>query len=167
MCSSRDIESWSKRVPDEELAANRFAAELLLPKSLIAQTLREHWATIKAAMDISSKFQTSLTAAAVRCVELTDEKCALVVSVNGTVQWCRPSSAFHHFIPLGVAVSPESLTSGLFENSDEREKEGSVPAEAWLSGYDGRSDATVWEDSILLPHYNSVLSIVTVTKLME
>lgn len=161
ICKKGNIETWGKNVPEHELAANRFASELLLPTSHIMPIVQKGWATIKVAKDISNGFQTSLTAAAMKCVEVTSENCALVVIDDRVIRWWKPSNSFAHYIRKG-SISPDSLASKLFDGEGPPEQDGSVPAEAWLSYVSG--SAKVWEDSILLPSYNRVLSIVTITK---
>jgi hypothetical protein len=158
VCQTKEIESWSKELADQELAANRFASELLMPSEAVGRTLRTHWATIQAAKDISHQFQTSLTAAAMKCMSVTEEDCALVVSDLGVIQWTRPSDRFRHYIPKGAKVSSDSLASQLFVGTN-RELDGAVPASAWLSAVES---GRVWEDSIILPYYDRVLTIITI-----
>lgn len=162
VCKSRDIESWGRGVPDQEVDANRFAAELLIPSTQVASLLRQESATVVVAKKISANFQTSLTAAAVKCVDVTDEQCALVVSDAGIIQWWWPGSQFRAYIKgKGTEVNIESLASDLFNGPQEREQDGAVPADAWLAGH---VSGKVWEDSILLPYYNRVLTIITVRR---
>lgn len=167
ICKNRDVESWSKELPEEEVAANRFASELLMPHKLVAAIVRDQMATIKAADRISRDFAVSLTAAAVKCVDLTRENCALVVSEGGIIKWCRPGPEFQHYIESNRKVSEESWASRLFKGAAERELDGAVPAECWISGYKARQVDKVWEDSILLPSYSRVLSIITITKAID
>jgi hypothetical protein len=160
ICESTDVESWGKGVPGEEIEANRFASELIMPADQIAPLISRETATITLAKQISKKYESSLTAAAVKCVDLTDEQCAFVVSDGAVIQWWRGNSRFLHYIKgKGSPVSIESLASDLFAGAAVREKDGAVPAHAWLAG---NTKGKVWEDSILLPFYNRVLTIVTV-----
>jgi hypothetical protein len=164
ICNSNDVESWSKELPDEEIAANRFASELLMPADRIARIVSNKSATIKVSQQITREYGVSLTAAAVKCVDLTSENCALAVSEKGIIKWCRPGPEFQHYISANRRVSDESWASRLFSGSEERELDGAVPAECWISGYKARQVDKVWEDSILLPFYDRVLSIITNTR---
>jgi len=121
--------------------------------------VQKEWATIKVSKDISNDFQTSLTAAAMKCVEVTSENCALVVIDDRVIRWWKPSNSFTYYIREDC-ISLDSLASKLFDGEEPPEQDGSVPADAWLSYVSG--SAKVWEDSILLPSYNRVLSIVTI-----
>jgi hypothetical protein len=158
VCQTKEIESWSKAISAQELAANRFASELLMPTEAVGRTLRAQWATFEAAKEISNQFQTSLTAAAMKCMNVTDENCVLVVSDSGVIQWTRPSDKFRHYIPRGAKVSTESFASQLFAGKV-RALDGAVPADVWLTEVES---GKVWEDSIILPYYERVLTIVTI-----
>lgn len=166
-CKSEHIESWGKEIPDQEIAANRFASELLLPTALVRLVVQQRRASLKTAKTLRADFQTSLTAAALKCVEVTDEQCAFINSINGVVKWYNPSSRFQYYIRAGEEVSADSLASQLSKEAEQREKSGSVLAEAWISNYRLLQNAKVWEDSILLPYYNSVLTIITITEPLE
>jgi Zn-dependent peptidase ImmA (M78 family) len=164
ICKTHDIESWSKELPEEEIAANRFASELLMPLESINPILNDNWATIAAAKRVSNNFGVSLTAAAVRCIDLTDENCALIVSQESTIRWFKPSKYFESFVPVRRRVSDDSFAIKLFQQEEPSVLDGSVPSDAWLSGYITQRVERVWEDSIYLPFYRSVLTIITITK---
>lgn len=164
ICKKGDIEAWGQNISEHEIAANQFAAELLLPTSHILPIIQRECATIKAAKIISGDFQTSLTAAAMKCVGVTSENCALVVIDNKAIRWWKPSNSFIHYIRRGE-ISSDSLASKLFSGEESFEQDGAVPAGTWLTYVS--TDAKVWEDSIILPSYNRVLSIVTITKALS
>lgn len=157
-CKKEEIESWRNGIHPHELEANRFASELLLPKKEVFPLVTKKKATIALAKEISRDFQTSLTATSLKCVEITDEKCALVWSVNGQIKWFRRNENFTGFIRSG-RIDSDSIASKI--NDSIREKDGFVSAENWLqSDYFSSSDE-IWEDSVYLPSYNGVLTILT------
>jgi len=162
ICLDTEVESWRKGMPEQELAANRFAAELLLPYKEVAPLVHKGKASISVAKSLSNEFNSSLTAAGLKCVEVTEEKCAIVYSVNGVIKWFKTNANFHYFIRINERLDPESYAGQLFANSNVVEPFGAVPAEAWLRSDRLRSDARIWEDSILLPNYQSVITILTV-----
>lgn len=167
VCKTENIESWRRSVPGHEVSANRFASELLLPPGEVARYVPQHTATISVARKVCDEFEASLTASTLKCVEVTEEECAVVWSEGGLIKWCRPNDNFRYYVRVNEKVSADSHAAQLFKGSLERERDGAVPAEAWISSYRLRPGATVWEDSILLPYYNSVLTILTVTNLLE
>jgi len=162
VCREDQIEAWGQGATKQEDAANRFASELLLPSEQVAPVVKEGSASIQTARLLSNDFQTSLTAAALKCVEVSEESCALVVSFDGVVQRYRPSRSWRYLIPTGCKLSPGTLAKYLPEDSDEGQKSGVVSALAWAMGNKYMEmGANLMEDSILLPRYNIVLSILT------
>jgi hypothetical protein len=122
----------------------------------------ERLASIQTARFLSDKFQTSLTAAALKCIEVTEDTCALVVSFDGVVRRYRPSRLWQYIIPTGCKLGPGTLAKYLSEDSEERQKSGIVSALAWAMGNKHMEmGADLLEDSIFLPRYNIVLSILT------
>jgi hypothetical protein len=163
VCKGEDIESWRKGAPEHEIEANAFASELLLPYKELAPQIKSKKATIDLAKDIAKQFGSSLTAACLKCVEVTQERCALVYSVGNSIKWFRRNENFWYYI-RGGKLSEESFAKRLFEGPASRQQDGAVPADAWLEDEKLSSDATIWEDSILLPHYNSTITILTIHK---
>lgn len=65
-----------------ERRANRFAAELLMPRDDLMAFLatRRHGPSLELVGEIADRYQTSFRAAAFRLIEVTDQPCALVIS---------------------------------------------------------------------------------------
>jgi len=162
-CTASDISSWRTVVArDQELSANRFAAEILLPLRQIYDIVNRQKATITLAKELSTEFNTSLTATVIKCVEATEEACAVVWSVDNEIRWSRKNSQFSFFINSG-RLGVDSLAGQLFQNTTEKHLNDELPADSWL-GNENLKGSTIWEDSIYLPYYNGVLSILTVNK---
>lgn len=159
-CASEVIESWQKNLNQQEAEANRFAAELLLPTREIYEVVNRRKATIALAKELSAEFETSLTATTLKCVQTTEEACAVVWSVDGAAKWARRNENFQYFVPNGK-LDHNTLAASLFSNSSETQKADEVFAEAWLSGDNFTAESKIWEDSISLPFYNAVLTILT------
>ncbi len=161
-CGSKEIESWSRKIDTHEVEANRFASELLLPKQVIYPLVKNE-ATIDKAKSIANEFGTSLTSTLLKCSEVTDEECAVIWSVAGKIVWVKRNENFRFFIPI-KHLDRQSVAFDLFSESSNLEGEKTVPTEAWLSNDDFLSDFEIWEDSILMPNYNGVLTLITLTK---
>jgi hypothetical protein len=164
ICLSEEVESWRKSIPEHEFAANQFAAELLLPYKEIQPFVKKKDLTISLAKTVSKEFRASLTAASLKCVEVTEERCAVVFSVGGSIKWFRRNDNFHYFVRVNQRVSDESYAGQLFSGRDVDEPNGAVPADAWLESENLSSDARIWEDTMLLPYYNSTITILTIHK---
>ena len=164
ICLSEEVESWRKNMPEQELAANQFAAELLLPYREVEQFVKKTDLTINLAQKVSSEFEASLTAATLKCVDVTAERCAVAFSVAGSIKWFRRNENFHYFIRVNQKLSDDSYAAQLFSGRPIDEPFGAVPADAWLEAENLPSNARIWEDSILLPDYNSTITILTIHK---
>jgi hypothetical protein len=164
VCKTENIETWRKGAPDFEVAANRFAAELLLPRTEVAKMVRQKTATISVAKTLSAEFEASLTAATLKAVDVTEEECAVVWSEAGLIEWCHPNDNFRPYIRVREKLSSDSLAARLMRGSADRELDGSVPAQAWVNVSYMNAGATIWEDSIHLPYYKGVLTILTVNE---
>ena len=160
-CSAPDIEAWNSASSTKEIEANRFASEILLPTRLIYPVVEKKKATIALAKEISGDFETSLTAAAYKMVRVTNEACALVWSWRGRIKWFAKSDSFFGFIDRS-ALDQQSRAAQLMRDTSERESEGRVFAETWLKSDALKGKNKLWEDSICLPAYEGILTILTV-----
>ena len=158
-CKSKEIESWSSGINAQEVEANRFAAELLLPKKEIYRIVNNK-ATIEVAKEIANDFRASLTATLLKCSEVTDEACAVVWSVNGKIEWVKKNEKFNLFIPK-KDLDNQSVAYKLFQDNLNQHDEKGVYAETWVSNDDLPSDLEIWEDSISMPNYSGILTLLT------
>ncbi len=161
-CKTSTIESWRKdAIRRQEYDANRFASELLLPAKTLYPLVNKKGLTLSEVKLLALQFNTSLTATAVKSVEVTEEVCALVCSVGNEVKWVYRSESFRYFIPR-MRLGNDSLAGRLFQSSSELEVEGEVLATAWIDGDEIQTNAKMWEESIAMPFYDSVLSLLTI-----
>ncbi|CAN5822760.1 hypothetical protein BH24ACI1_BH24ACI1_24680 [soil metagenome] len=158
-CKSKEIESWSSGINAQEVEANRFAAELLLPNKEIYRIVNNK-ATIEVAKEIATDFRASLTATLLKCSEVTDEACAVVWSVNGKIEWVKKNENFNLFIPK-KDLDNQSVAYKLFQDNLNQHDEKAVYAETWVSNDDLPSDLEIWEDSISMPNYSGILTLLT------
>jgi hypothetical protein len=163
ICHSEDIESWRKDAPEYEIEANEFASELLLPYRAVAPLVKKDKATVGLAKDIAKRFGTSLTAACLKSVEVTEENCAFVYSVDGSIKWFRRNENFWLMIRRGQ-LSDRTFAAQLFRESLTRERDGAVPANAWVEDEHLSSDAKIWEESLFMPNYNGTITLLTILR---
>ncbi|MBA3631851.1 MAG: ImmA/IrrE family metallo-endopeptidase [Acidobacteria bacterium] len=158
-CKSKEIESWSNRINLQEIEANRFASELLLPKNEIYQIINNK-VSIETAKAIAKNFNTSLTATLLKCSEVTDESCAVIWSIDGRIEWVKKNENFNFFIPK-KDLDNDSVAYQLFKDNSNQEGEKAVYAETWVSDDNLQSDLQIWEESISMPNYNGVLTLLS------
>lgn len=86
VCTEKNfLADWSGDSPERR--ANRFAADLLMPSSLFAPAARNREMTLDTVRDLCAKFETSLTATAIRLVENGSFPAMVVYSNASGVKW--------------------------------------------------------------------------------
>ena len=90
-CTKMQIESWEDDLSKPEIAANRFSAEILMPRSLVRL---EDMPTFESIKELARACDTSLTASASRLAELSSFRVAAVWSQGGRVRWYKGSEGY-------------------------------------------------------------------------
>ena len=113
-----------------EWEANQFAAELLMPRHLFSHDAGHRDAAFHEIAELASPewYDVSVTAAAIRFVDVTHEACALISSHEGIIEWVVKSDPFVYRIPwrgdrlplgsLGTAVTRGESASARPEQLD-------------------------------------------------
>ena len=165
-CADADLRARSTDARQREWEANDFAAELLMPYALYANDVESRDATIRAAMALAQPdmYDVSLTAAAWRLIETTREACALVVCVNGQVEWVVRSRAWTH--PLAERHRPVpagSMAAAVVSGEVAVAGGEQVNPAVWLAGSDGRSSVPfgikLIESTHSIPRLRQTLSL--------
>ncbi len=91
VCTRRSVVDGHR---DHEAEANAFAAELLLPEQTVRRRCEVSPVDLDVVRGIADESGASLVCAAIRFVELTSERCAVVLSQSGTVTWAVRSALF-------------------------------------------------------------------------
>jgi len=157
LCAEEDMYVWNKN-KEQEIEANEFAASILMPTEIFAPHFDAGPPNIEIVRDLSGKFRTTLTATALRYVQLSSEPCAATITKNGIIKWYKKSPSFDFHIKVGEKLSPiiEDLDSHDVEEVPTRPTK--VPASAWLAGVKNE-EALIFEQSIALRSYGVILSL--------
>jgi hypothetical protein len=159
-CSEKEFLAWYNDQSDKEGEANVFAAELIMPESLFAPRLTGTTPGFEIIESLASDFQTTLTATAIRYVQLCGQKCAIVCSRNSSVAWSWPGPEFHYWIKRGRELRAHSYAIDFFckgpDASEMREMQD-VPRDAWIDGATMQDSIT--EQSRPLYSYGSVITL--------
>jgi|SRR5579863_8635714 len=156
-CGEKQFVLWYKSQNDKELEANLFAAELLLPEAMFRRKLEKTLPSLELIENLADEFKTTLTATAIRYIDLCEEQCAVVFSTAGKVVWSRRSADFHRWITPGRKISSYSLAADFFERGHLSDKMETVRRDAWVENASDRE--TIKEQSRALRSYDSVLSL--------
>ena len=164
-CGKAQIESWDEALAKPERDANQFAAEILMPRSIVQPFLREspRFSHIE---QISHACETSLTASAYRLCELSSFRVAVVWNEALRVLWHKASEEFVRWVRKG-SVSQDSYAFDAFEGRPIPATFESVPASAWLFEKGLKPDARILEHSVPMPSYDGVLTLLLIPEEIE
>lgn len=141
----------------QEMEAQNFAANLLIPKVQLTKDLSKTKTTINALKELSEMYDVSLFQLLNRLVEYDKSKFAVVQSKDYKIIKFYQGERI-----LTDKISANSKAATFFENPSKAEeiREGNVPASCWLQ--DTKNNEVIYEQSIYNPLYSKVLTFLTV-----
>ncbi|KUO40380.1 MAG: hypothetical protein AVW05_03700 [Hadesarchaea archaeon DG-33] len=157
-CSRDDIESFKDQIQPVELRANNFAAALLMPQFIYQELVKVRepgWDTVRT---LAAMSQTTLTATAMRFLDLTDYACALIVSEKRTISWFHKSREFASYVLTGI-IPPGTIAHTVFRGSVPPDCFEVVKAETWVSGRGVKPHTEILEWTLPINSYGQVLTL--------
>lgn len=151
LCAERDFVRYEPG--NAETEANAFAAELLMPRALFEPVCEVARPSLEIVRQLADRFGATLTATAIRFVDLCPEACAVVWSEKSKIKWAITGPDFP-FIRFGESLQPASHAYDAFCGRQLPRGPQEVPAAAWV---DRRGD--IFEDSIALERFGAVLTL--------
>ena len=141
-CSLADLHLMDERDRNQrvriEAEANRFAAQLLMPRVSVRKQIGQNDASLQAIVAMSRKFEVSKEAMARAWVAANRNPTAVVVIHHGCVQRCYRDDEFPWLaIRMGEPISEDSLAAGKIPIGTYSEIE-EVDPEIWLSERDAK-----------------------------
>jgi hypothetical protein len=106
LCSAIAIEGMPVRM--EEAESNAFASELRMPAAMLMSWATLGPPTVETAREVADAFRVSLTAAALRLIELSPYACALTICRRGRIRRVARSVGFPFFLPHDRIPGSES-----------------------------------------------------------
>ncbi len=142
-----------------EQEADRFAAELLMPRRIFQQIMEDKTPSLAAITDIADQFNVSMQAAAIKYTQLTGISCAVILTEAGIIKWFSKSYPFKYFINIKVPV-PEKTLARQFYIKPIRKNilKGQIPIDAWVKT-DKQRRRVFHEESQYFSQYDSVLTL--------
>lgn len=161
ICTQQDLAAWYY-TSGLEREANDFAAELLMPRHLFSpscdQLGDEPMPSLKHISALAQRFGTSLTATALRFVQLTQHNVALVHATCGRIDWWSPSSSFGLKLKPHTMLGPNTYARALHQGQ-------AIPNEplpnepcAWSRTLNSPS-ALLFEHSMMMREHQSTLTL--------
>lgn len=146
-----------------EVEANLFASELLMPTGLFRPLASDVEPRLERVKSLAGIFNTSLTATAMKFVDLNKHECILVLSSNKVVSWSKQQGNRSGLrIEKGMKLHPESAAFHLDASNGESKPEP-VKAEAWITHNWYERQIEITEQSWALDIYNSILTLLVVS----
>lgn len=159
VCAKSDIGNWGDGSKAIEREADEFAAELLMPAALVQRIIASATPSLELIQKIAQRFHTSLSAAAWRYCDLAMERCAIVWSRQGRIDWSKRSEAFALLLRKGAVLQEGTLAARALAGLSIPKQPQEVPSDLWMLGSDLANDTKLWEQSKALPAYESVISL--------
>ncbi len=162
LCSASDMTDYVNS--HEEIEANLFAVNLLMPRLWIPEEIWRRDADFKVVSDLASSFGTTLTAAARRYVELNTKRAvALIFAKGSTVQWSirNEDRGRYLYVPNGSEVPKHSLTQECTDSQKNVGSESIDPA-TWFPNYRWSRDSELFEDVRYSKTYSCTLTLLWV-----
>lgn len=157
-CSEDTLEGeWADETIERR--ANRYAADLLLPDFMVQPLGQDCDITFAMVKDLADRFRTSVTATAIRLVELGSFPAMLICSAAGTRRWFFRSALVPPDYWPYTEPRPGTATFDLLRRPYEKGLVRNLSGEKWIGHPTARHQPIREETIQLTPHF--VLSLIT------
>ncbi len=141
--------NWSLNQEPEEIEANLFAAEILMPKPLFLPRIQGREPGFALFNELATEFGTTVTAVAIQFIRYTKDECVIVASKNGQRKWFHTSENFSFKLRDETDLHLFSCAFELESSKKSAVRGDDVPAGSWLQGYSTTDNMEcVTEDAI-------------------
>lgn len=134
-CGEREMRADAGKSGNIESEANDFASELLMPARQFRIDVAKRDLSVATARELASDafYDVSVTAAAWRMVQESNDRCAMVVSSNGRIDWtCRSESFRIPGLSRGTQLNSDTLASNGLLGGVSQTRPLEVDVNAWL-----------------------------------
>lgn len=160
VCDQGAFLDWHRHRP-AETEANRFAAELLMPRASFLEDGRTSRMSFDAVADLAKAYRVSLTAAAFRYVHLDVTPSALVFCRRGCIEWSIVSASLPlQYIGPRRPVHPDSGAGEYFYTGRTSRAPEWTPVEVWFLDDTLSRGERYLEQCWPMPSYEACLSLI-------
>ena len=156
LCTDDDISERYDAGTERE--ANAFAAEFLMPRHLWTKLTDVRFPTLDVVSRLADDFEVAFTAAAIRFVKLSPERCAVVFSRESRVVWAALGPEFGYAIRRG-SLDSYTLATDYFKKGRVGIRPETVSARAWIESNRISNDDDMIEHCRPIPSIGAVLSL--------
>lgn len=150
----------------QELEANEFAAELLIPSPVFLKKVRGKSFSPQLLKEIAGDFKTSITSTAFKYIEANLHPVCLVMTENGTVKYFKKSESMKVWLgeitrlpPPQDSVAMEYIRNGYEYIYQKEEKTQHIKKSVWFDVGKFGEDEDFYEYCIPTKRYKTILSI--------
>lgn len=147
-CNRNDLNICTTLV-EKELEANTFASELLLPEDRVIEILEKNDLKIGLIKEVANQYETSLTATAIRLVNLSKNSINLIYHKDGMVKWNTKSKE-------GKTIKYSSINLERIEIKEDI-KIREIDSNFWIN--DEYSYYSCFEETIYFRNLNEYITI--------
>lgn len=152
--------NWSLKQSPDEIEANLFAAEILMPASLFVPRIQNKEPSFALISALADEFTTTLTATAIQFIRYTKEECVLIATKGGHRQWFSTCDHFSFWLLEDTTVHGYSCAAELAKTGKQQVRAGDVPAGCWLRDFSPNGRECVTEDAVASRTFGGALSLV-------
>jgi len=160
-CTADDMVA-SYKASVEEAEANFFAPGLLMPSGPFAERQGNGVLSVEVVSDLAAHFTTSFTATAIRCVDVSTDCCAVVVSSDGRIRWWRGSREFEDrfWLDAKSKLSTNTVAGSVFAGGRQPRGPEEVDIAAWSDrGADDGKGGLFLEECLIVERYHQIISL--------
>lgn len=145
----------------QEREADVFAVEFLMPEAWVAPMCKVAPPPCFTAIHaIAKAFQMSIVASAMRFIELSAARCAVVYIKGGQGVWAKRSRTFPGRIPAQLRIGAGAIACGAHERTILEAAARAVPASAWFGNHVPVTiGSSLVEQAEVVPEWGGVLSL--------
>jgi len=156
--------NWYKNGP-QEVEANEFAAEFLMPSDLFSQYCEKKKFSPAIIESLATRFQVSKTAAILKFAKRGNHPVFIVYCQDNKMKWFNKSDDFYYFSRFEHGLKPPDGTMAyeLFTTNDVYigdEKKQAIWKSDWFILKDDEKDKRFYEYCLFVKAFNYTLSII-------
>jgi Zn-dependent peptidase ImmA (M78 family) len=164
--NERSLNQWyHTNFVSEEMEANEFAAELLMPSELFHEDCKGKVFEPMVIDSLADRFMVSKTAAIMKFVKAGNYPVCVVYCSDKKMRWWKTSNDFKYLFkfeydqsPPSGSVADELFTTGnSYFNNDRKQK---IWKSTWFELHDAEQDKIMYEFCLYAISYNYTLSVI-------
>lgn len=157
-----EVDRLSYRQSREEIEANYFAAELLMPQHLFSPMLGKVEPSFAEIQRLAEVFHTTLSATAIQFAKHSKEPCVFAISKDLQRPWFCIPDGFEFRLRCPERIHAYSCAAEALNLGQRLVRASDVPAGVWFEDYSDTGKDYITEESLLLGNTGIVYTLLWV-----